>query len=148
MNNLYYIYLLKRHYLLPLNSLNEDSDLDDYRVYTVYDYVLAVEDIESFKVLEGPYKETVAVKGEYYYDEEYLAFADKEVVSQEDLETLRENRNQKLFKYLGKYYMKAYGLFFIVKDEEAIANIQELLSARAKKSKEKVLNFSDYYRKF
>ncbi len=148
MDNLYSVYLLKRHYLMPLNSLNIDSDLDDYRVYTVVDYTIASLENENFKILEGLYEGDLVILSDYYYDEEYLVLIDKKITNQRDLESERNKRSKNLYNFLGKYYMKIDKLFFIVKDLEAIATINSILLKQVKKSSDKVISLTECYKRF
>ena len=148
MDNLYSVYLLKRHYLMPLNSLNIDSDLDDYRVYTVVDYTIASLENENFKILEGLYEGDLVILSDYYYDEEYLVLIDKKITNQRDLERERNKRSKNLYNFLGKYYMKIDKLFFIVKDLEAIATINSILLKQVKKSSDKVISLTECYKRF
>ncbi len=143
MNNLYYVYIIKRDYLE--NKLNE-YDLEDIRVYTVFDYAIAELKDENFYILSGNLKNKEIIRQEYYDDEDYFIIIDKKINKKEDIKKLSNLRYQKLYKLQGNYYMIMYNIFSKVEDNDAIKYINDTLKRKIRKDNRKVVSFSEITR--
>ena len=143
MNNLYYVYIIKRDYLE--NKLNE-YDLEDIRVYTVFDYAIAELKDENFYILSGNLKNKEIIRQEYYDDEDYFIIIDKKINKKEDIKKLSNLRYQKLYKLQGNYYMIMYNIFSKVEDSDAIKYINDTLKRKIRKDNRKVVSFSEITR--
>ena len=143
MNNLYLVYILKRHYLE--NIVNE-SDLEDIRVYTICDYTIGELKNENFYILTGNFKNQEIIRQEYYYDEDYFIIIDKKISKQEEINNLTKLRYQKLYKLQSNYYMTMYNVFSKVEDIDAIKYINDTLKRKIKKENRKVISFGEIIR--
>ena len=106
MENLYLVYILKRHYL-GKNISNQD--LDDVRAYIVFDYGLASIINEKVKILSGPLKDEEIVRDIYYDDEDYFVVIKNKLINypkEEALKLLNRKRSQKLENTRENYYKK------------------------------------------
>ncbi len=154
MKNLYFIYIMKRCYLVPDNEI-EKSDLEDIRVYVPIDYAIAELVNENFFVLSGDLMLKKIVRKEYYYDEDYMAILDKKInIGDIDVDkaenlflNLKKIRKQKLYRIQGRYYMTMYNVFAEVEDMEAIDDIRNALKRNIKKQNRKIINYGEIARK-
>ena len=127
MNNLYFVYIMKRNYL---ETESKELDLEDIRVYTIFDYALAFLKDENFYILSGNLKDNEIIRKEYYYDEDYFIIIDKKINKKEEIRKLKKLRTRKLYKLQGNYYMFMYNTFSKVEDIEAINYIRNTLKRR------------------
>ena len=143
MENLYLVYILKRHYL-GKNITNQD--LDDIRAYIVFDYAIASILNEKVKILSGPLKDSEIVRDIYYHDEDYFVVIKNKLINypiDEALKLLNRKRSKKLEQVSENYYMVMYGKFMKVLNPRVISIIKEEIFKNIKRKPEKIVSFTE-----
>lgn len=143
MDNLYLVYILKRHYL-GKNIVNQD--LDDIRAYIVFDYAVASIINEKVKILSGPLKDEEIVRDIFYDDEDYFVVIKNKLINypiDEALKLLNRKRSKKLENVSETYYMVMYGKFMKVLNPRVISIIKEEIFKNIKRKPEKIVSFTE-----